>query len=336
MSGVGHDHTGHTHASGGGHGHAASQTRVFWTFWLIAIFMVLEAAGGWWAHSLTLVADAGHMLTDAGALALAWFAARAMQRPSDAKRSYGHDRFSVLAALVNGLALLAIVVWIAFEAIQRMMAPETVKAIPMLAIALAGLAVNSVAFFLLHGGDRDNLNVQAALLHVIGDILASVAAVIAALIILFKPGLTIADPILSIVASVLILRTAFALVRRSWHVLMEATPEDLNVGEIARSLEVLEGVEDIHHVHVWSLMPGKPLITLHAQVAAGHPHDRILAAIKAILADRFHITHSTVQIEGACADNPGDRSPDGAGGLDPDCGHTHKPQLAEPKLAASR
>lgn len=306
---------GHAHGHAGGHDHAAaSQARVLRTFWLIAIFMVFEGVGGWWAGSLTLVADAGHMLTDAGALALAWFAARAMRRPSDAERSYGHDRFSVLAALINGLALMAIVLWIAIEAIHRVLAPETVKAVPMLAIAVAGLAVNTVAFFMLEGGDRDNLNIQAALLHVIGDILASVAAVVAALVILFAPNLTIADPILSVVAGALILRTALKLVRRSWHVLMEATPEDLNVDEIASALEGVDGVADVHHVHVWSLRPGKPLITLHARAVSGYAQDRVLTGIKTALAERFQITHSTVQLEGACADDHAghDHGPEGA------------------------
>ena len=335
-----HDHSGphgHAHDHGAGHDHAdASQTRVFWTFWLIAIVMVLEAVGGWWAGSLTLVADAGHMLTDAGALVLAWFAARAMQRPSDAERSYGHDRFSVLAALVNGLALMAIVLWIAVEAIHRMIMPEEVKALPMLAIALVGLAVNTGAFFMLHGGDRDNLNIQAALLHVIGDMLASLAAVVAAVIILFNPSLNIADPILSIVAGSLILKTSWALVRRSWHVLMEGTPEGLSVGEIAKALEGVDGVDDVHHVHVWSLRPGKPLITLHARAASGHAQDRVLADIKTALAERFQITHSTVQLEGACADDEDHSDHDhdhGPAGHDDHHGHAHSHQA---KRAASR
>jgi cobalt-zinc-cadmium efflux system protein len=320
----------HSHAHGDGHGHdhshaaASSQTRVFWTFWLIAVFMIVEAVGGWWAGSLTLIADAGHMLTDSGALALAWFAARAIRRPSDAERSYGHDRFSVLSALVNGLALIAIVGWIAIEAVQRLMAPEEVKAIPMLAIAVGGLLVNSGAFFLLHGADRDNLNIRGAILHVIGDMLASLAAVAAAVVILLKPSWTIADPILSVVASALILRGAIGLVRRSWHVLMEATPEGVNTAEIAAALEGLDGVTNIHHLHAWSLVPGKPLITLHAQVTPGHTHDAVLGLIKQTLAERFHIDHSTIQIEGACADDQDHRDHHGPG-------HTHRQ-----KLAASR
>ena len=291
---AGHDHT-HEH------GRASSETRVLLTLGLITVFMVVEAAGGLWAGSLTLLADAGHMLTDSAALALAWFAQRAMRRPSDALRSYGHDRFSVLAALINGLGLVAIVIWIAVEAIRRLVSPEPVLGGPMLAIAAAGLLVNSGAFFLLNGADRGNLNVNAALLHVLGDILASLAAVVAALVIL-TTGWTAADPILSAVAGVLILRNAASLIRRSWHVLMEATPEGVDAEEIEAALESLDGVADIHHLHAWSLVPGKPLITLHARVEAGHEPDDVLARIKQALTDRFAIDHSTIQMEKSCPD----------------------------------
>jgi cobalt-zinc-cadmium efflux system protein len=297
-------HADHAHAHGHEHGHGtaqASPARILATFWLITVFMAVEALGGWWAGSLTLMADAGHMLTDCATLALAWFAARAMLRPSDALRSYGHDRFSVLAALINGLALVAVVAWIAIEAVHRLMTPAPVKAIPMLAIACAGLTVNCGAFFALHGADRQNLNVRAALLHVVGDILASLAAVAAALVIIFT-GWTPADPILSVLAGALILRSAVNLVGRSWRVLMESTPEDIDTIEIAGALRALEGVADIHHLHAWSLAPGKPLITLHALLAEGQSSDAVLARLKQALVTRFQIAHSTIQIEGACAD----------------------------------
>jgi cobalt-zinc-cadmium efflux system protein len=297
-----HAHAEHAHPHHD-HGHGGSESRILKTFWLISIFMVVEAAGGWWSGSLTLLADAGHMLTDSAALALAWFAARAMKRPSDAERSYGHDRFSVLAALINGLGLIAIVFWIALEAVHRLIYPENVRAVPMLIIAGIGFAVNCVAFFLLHGSGDDNLNLRGAILHVIGDILASVAAIVAALIIL-GIGWRPIDPILSVVAGGLILKNAVSLVRRSWHVLMESTPEGVDTREIVTVLEGLAGVADIHHIHAWSLTPGKPLITLHAQVAAGYVADTVLARIKQALCDRFHIEHSTIQMETACPDEP--------------------------------
>ena len=340
-----HSHEdGHGHSLGHGHDHghshdlaATSQSRVFLTFWLIAIFMVVEAVGGWWTGSLTLVADAGHMLTDSGALALAWFATRATQRPSDAEKSYGHHRFSVLSALINGLGLIAIVGWIAIEAVQRLISPEEVKAVPMLAIAVIGFLVNAGAFFLLHGADRDNLNIRGALLHVVGDLLASVAAIVAATVIILMPAWTVADPILSVVASGLILRGAISLVRKSWHVLMEATPEGVNTAEIAEVLEALEGVTDIHHLHAWSLVPGTTLITLHAQLATGHTSDEVLARIKQTLAERFHIDHSTIQIEGACADDEDHRDHPGGGPHKHDDGHDHAHGHGHgQKVAASR
>jgi cobalt-zinc-cadmium efflux system protein len=304
-----HDHA-HSH-----HDPAAStQNRVLLTFWLIAVFMIVEAVGGWWAGSLTLIADAGHMLTDSGALALAWFATRQTQRPSDTEKSYGHGRFSVLAALVNGLGLIAIVAWIAIEAVQRLISPTEVKAVPMLAIAVAGFLVNGGAFFLLHGADQNNLNIKGAILHVVGDLMASFAAIVAAVIILIMPGWTIADPILSVVASALILRSAIGLVGKSWHVLMEGTPEGVDVAEITAALEALDGVTDIHHLHAWSLVPGKPLITLHARLVPGYTSDAVLARMKQTLAERFHIDHSTIQIEGACADDEDHRDDPGPGG----------------------
>jgi cobalt-zinc-cadmium efflux system protein len=318
-----HDHAHHSHDQAGhGHDAAASQSRILLTFWLIAVFMVVEAVGGWWAGSLTLIADAGHMLTDSGALALAWFATRQTQRPSDSEKSYGHGRFSVLAALVNGLGLIAIVGWIAVEAVQRLLSPTEVRALPMLAIAVAGFLVNGGAFFLLHGAGRDNLNIRAAILHVIGDLLASFAAIVAAVIILVMPAWTIADPILSVVASGLILRGAIGLVGRSWHVLMEGTPEGVDIAEITAALEALEGVTDIHHLHAWSLVPGKPLITLHARLLPGHTSDAVLARMKQTLAERFHIDHSTIQIEGACADDEDHR--DGPGGAAHSDKHAHE------------
>ena len=317
---AGHDHGPHGHDHGAAQAHS-SERRILLTFSLITLFMLVEAVGGWWSGSLTLLADAGHMLTDSAALALALVAQRAIRKPTDALMSYGRDRFSVLAALVNGLGLIAIVGWIAIEAIRRLLAPEPVLAVPMLAIAIAGLAVNSGAFFLLHGADRDNLNINAAILHVLGDILASLAAVVAALVIL-TTGWTPADPILSAIAGTLILRNAVSLVRRSWHVLMESTPEGVDAEEIEETLEALDGVADIHHLHAWSLVPGKSLITLHARVEVGHEPDDVLARIKQALVARYGIDHSTIQMERSCPD-PVEHHDDGHGHDHDHPGHDH-------------
>jgi cobalt-zinc-cadmium efflux system protein len=207
-----HDHSSPTHA----HGRKTRQ-RLGWAFALTAGFMGVEVVGGWLSGSLALIADAGHMLTDAGALALAWYAARVAARPADARRSYGHDRMPVIAAFVNGLALIAIVGWIAYEAIARLLEPAPITALPMLAVAIAGLLVNAAVFAILHGAEKNDINVRGALLHVMGDLLGSVGAIIAAVVILLT-GWTAADPILSLVIVLLIVRSAWGLVRRSGQV----------------------------------------------------------------------------------------------------------------------
>ena len=187
---------------------------MFWVLLLTGGFMVVEAVGGWLAGSLALIADAGHMLSDTAALALAWTAFRVARRPHDDKRTYGYHRFEIVVAFVNGLALFAISAWIVVEAIGRLRAPVPVLGVPMLAVATAGLAVNLVALFVLRGGDRTNLNVRAALLHVMGDLLGSVGAIAAAIVVL-ATGWTPIDPILSIFLTLLILRAAWDVTRQA-------------------------------------------------------------------------------------------------------------------------
>jgi cobalt-zinc-cadmium efflux system protein len=188
-----------------GHARAGDARRVFWAMWLIGGFMVVEVVGGLLSGSLALLSDAGHMLTDFAALLLAWFAFRLADRRADIRRSYGYQRFQVLAAFSNGLALFAIAGWIVVEAARRLADPVPVLAGPMLAVAALGLAVNVAAFVLLHGGSRDNLNLRGAALHVMGDLLASVAAIAAAVVIL-ATGWTPIDPLLSVLVALLIHR----------------------------------------------------------------------------------------------------------------------------------
>ncbi len=306
-----HEHHDHGHHDHGGHGHshgavtADSERRVFWVMLLTGGFMLVEVVGGLIAGSLALVADAGHMATDMAALALAWGAFRLARRPGDARRSYGWHRFQVLAAFVNGLALFGLTLWIVIEAVLRLIAPVAVEGTPMLAIAIGGLLVNIAAFAVLHRGDRANLNLHGALLHVLGDLLGSVATIAAAVVIL-ATGWTPIDPILSVVVAVLILRSAWALVVRSGHILIEGSPDDID-GEHLRQVirTAVPAVEDIHHVHAWSLTVEHPLVTLHATVAGGADHAATLAAIKRVLAERFGIAHATVQLEqGECPDGP--------------------------------
>jgi cobalt-zinc-cadmium efflux system protein len=302
-----HDHA-HRHHAHHGHAHHApigrdGERRVFWVLLLTAGFMAIEAVGGWLAGSLALIADAGHMLSDAAALALAWVAFRVARRPHDEKRSYGYHRFQILAAFVNGLVLFAIAAWILVEAVGRLRAPVPVLGGPMLAIAVAGLAVNVVAFLVLRAGDRRNLNVSAALLHVLGDLLGSVGAIVAAIVIL-ATGWTPIDPILSVLVSLLILRGAWDVTRRAGHVLMEGAPEGFDDTTLKADLRAaVPGVLDVHHVHAWMLTSERPMVTLHVQLTPAADHAAALAAIKLRLKERFGISHSTVQIESAeCVD----------------------------------
>ena len=301
-----HSHAGHSHPHGGHHHPPASadgERRMFWVLLLTAGFMVVEAAGGWLAGSLALIADAGHMLSDTAALALAWTAFRVGRRGHDAKRSYGYHRFEIIVAFANGLALFAIAVWICVEAIGRLRAPVPVLGTPMLIVASAGLVVNLVALYVLRGGDRANLNVRAALLHVLGDLLGSIGAIAAAIVIL-ATGWTPIDPILSVVLTLLILRGAWDVTRRAGHVLMEGAPEGFDAAAMrADLLAAVPGVTDVHHVHAWMLNPERPVVTLHVRLAPSTDAAAALAAIKARLKERFGIAHSTVQIDpGDCID----------------------------------
>lgn len=293
-----HDHT-HSHAG-------ANERRIFWAAVLTGVFMLVEVAGGLISGSLALLADAGHMLTDFAALALAWVAFRIARRPADWKRTYGFDRFSVLVAFVNGMALFVIAGFIVAEAVERVRAPVEVLGGTMLAVACAGLVVNIAAFVMLHGADRNNLNVRGAALHVLGDLLGSVAAIAAALIIL-GTGWMAADPLLSVAVALLILRSAWIVVKESGHILLEGAPAELDNRVIAEDLTAhVPAVEDVHHIHAWSITQERPMLTLHARVAEGTRPEAVTAAIKARLAERFRVEHATVEIEhGDCAD--GDR-----------------------------
>ncbi|RTR02930.1 cation diffusion facilitator family transporter [Halomonas nitroreducens] len=293
---------------GHGHGHhhhpGDSQRRLAWAILLTGGFMVAEVVGGILSGSLALLADAGHMLTDTAALTLAWFAARISRRPADAQRTFGYHRVQILAAFVNGLTLIAIVVWITVEAIRRLVSPLAVAGGTMLVIAGLGLVVNLVVFLILHLGDRDNLNVRGAALHVLGDLLGSVAAIVAALVILATGWVPI-DPLLSLLVAALILRSAWRLTRESGHILLEGTPDEVDVGRIAREIpERLAEVRDVHHVHAWSLTPGRHLLSLHAALEEDADREQTLVAIKAVLLERFDIEHATIQLESGdrCAD----------------------------------
>jgi len=287
---------GHTH-------HQESETRLLLALLLISGFMLVELIGGIFSGSLALLADAGHMLTDAASLALAWGASHISKRPADALRTYGYQRLQILAALINGLAFIALVAWIVYEAIRRIAEPLPVMGEMMLVVAILGLVVNIVAFFILHGGHEHDLNLRGAMIHVLGDLLGSVAAIVAAVVILWSGWMPI-DPLLSIVVGLLILRSAWYVVRHSAHILLEGTPEDVDVELLRRTItESIAEVADVHHVHVWSLTPERPLLSMHVSVTDGHCGADVLAAVKEVLVEQFGIEHSTVQIESeGCVD----------------------------------
>jgi cobalt-zinc-cadmium efflux system protein len=287
------------HGHGHQHGSGDSERRVLLALLLTGGFMVVEVIGGLAAGSLALIADAGHMLTDTLSLALAFIAFRIGRWPQDGRRTYGYHRFQVLAAFVNGLSLIAIVLWIAIEAVRRLLAPVEVLGGLMLTVAVLGLFVNLAAFWILHGGDRANLNIRGAALHVMGDLLGSLAAIVAALVIWWTGWLPI-DPLLSLLVALLILRSAWLLVRRSAHILLEGTPDWLDVEDLSRSLTAaVPTVEDVHHVHAWMLTSERPLLTMHARVQSGADHDQVLRAIQQVLARDHGIDHATIQIEPA-------------------------------------
>lgn len=293
----------HAHNHGMSGSRAGNRRRIAGALALTFVFMLVEVAGGLWSGSLALLADAGHMLADVGALALAWVGFRLADRPSDTKRSYGYERFEVLAAFVNGLTLVVVALWIVVEGVGRLREPVAILPGPMLGVAIGGLVVNMASFVILHGGDRGNLNLRAALFHVAGDILGSIAAIAAAIVIMVT-GWTAIDPILSFAVAVLVLSGAVDLVRRSAHILLEGTPSALTAGDIRGHLMTeLPELEDVHHIHIWSLTEERPLVTLHAVIGEGSDPNRTVERVKAALEEKFSIGHATVQVEiGACAD----------------------------------
>lgn len=293
----------HSHAHGHSHESGDNSRRIAIAFFLIFVFTFVEVAGGILSGSLALLADAGHMVSDAAALGMSWMAIYIGRRPADKARSYGYQRLEVLAAFVNGCTLFAITGWILFEAVNRFMAPVPVLGGPMLAVAAAGLVANLLAFYALHGGNRENLNVRSAWLHVLGDILGSAVAIVAAIVIMFT-GWAPIDPILSVLVAVLILRSAYEIVRSSAHILLEGTPPGIDPEEVRKTLQaVLPADADVHHVHVWAITGERVIATLHVcGLQPAHSEENI-TAMRRQLKEAFGIGHATIQIEpGQCMD----------------------------------
>lgn len=300
MTDCGHDHSIGGHSIGGHTQHRADGGRLIAAFCVISIFMVVEVVGGIISGSLALLADAAHMMTDAFALALAASAHWMSVRPANNKLHFGYRRLQVLAAFVNGIALIALMSWIIYEAIRRSITPIEVSWAPMLVIAAFGLAANGIAFRLLHQAGEHNINIKGAMLHVASDLLGSIAAVVAAIVI-WQTGWTRIDPILSIFVAVLIARSALKLLRETTHILLEGAPQHIDPEALASKLAAAApGVEDIHSVKIWQLTPDQLRLTLHAKLRDGAAADEALRALKTRLEDDYGIHDSTIQIEAGC------------------------------------
>lgn len=282
----------HTHSESN-----SNRSRLLAAFLVTAVFMVAEVIGGLLSGSLALLADAGHMLTDTAALLMALLAVQFARRKPNSRHTFGLLRLTTLAAFVNAIALVAITALIVWEAVQRFLHPAPVMGSFMLGIAVAGLLANLLSFWLLHQGNEEkNLNVRAAALHVMGDLLGSVGAIVAALIIIFT-GWTPIDPLLSVLVSMLVLRSAWTLLKESLHELLEGAPASLDVEKVQRALtRGIAEVRNVHHLHVWQVGE-KPVMTLHVQVVPPHDHDALLRRIHGFLHENYQIEHATVQME---------------------------------------
>lgn len=295
------DHASHDHGAGHDHDHTPEVTdrnarAVGLAGLLIASFMFAELIGGWLAGSLALMADAVHMVTDAASLGLAWWAFQQAKKPADARLTYGRDRLPVLIAFANAIFLLVVTAWICVEAVGRFMEPETVLAGPMLIIAVLGLLVNIGAFFILQRGGDGSLNIRSAILHVLGDLLGSVGA-IAAAIIIYLTGWYPIDPILSVFVALLIVRSAIAVLRQSAHILLEGAPADIDRDRLRSDLLAeVPGLTDVYHIHLWSLAEGKINATMHAVLASEGETGQVLDQMREQLKTRHGIEHVTIEV----------------------------------------
>ena len=259
-------------------------------------FLLVEIAGAFWTGSLALAADAGHMLTDVGGLALALFAVWIATRPPTPEKTYGYYRVEILAATVNALVLLGVAGVILVEAYQRIRAPRAVQGGPMLAIAVAGLAANLAAVWMLRRDAGESLNVRAAYLEVLGDAISSLGVIVAAVVVLAS-GVTIVDPLVSALIALFIVPRTWRLLKQAVNVLLEGTPSHLDLGEIERAMTEVPGARRVHDLHVWTLTSGREAMSAHVVVDDVRESERLLGALHAVLHARFGIDHTTIQLD---------------------------------------
>ncbi|MED1788969.1 cation diffusion facilitator family transporter [Brevibacillus laterosporus] len=290
----------HDHSHGGGHHHhgrGANKQALLISLFIITAFLIVEVIGGFLTNSLALLSDAGHMLSDSSALFLSLIAMFFAARKPSAKKTYGFYRFEILAALINGVMLVVISLVIIWEAYQRFFAPPEVASLSMMGIAFVGLLANIAAAFVLMRGDyKNNLNIRSAFLHVLGDLLGSVGAILAGFL-MWKFDWYIADPIISVVVAVLIMLSAWRVTRDSVDVLMESTPASIDAEQVSRALSKIQGVTSVHDLHIWTVTSGFDSLSCHLHVQDGLASYPILQEALLTLEHQFGITHSTIQIE---------------------------------------
>jgi cobalt-zinc-cadmium efflux system protein len=270
---------------------------LLWALLLTLVLALIETGGGWYAGSLALLGDAGHMFSDATALGLAAFAAWVARQPPSLRHSYGLVRAEAVAALFNGFFMVAVVIGITLQAVQRLQEPRPIDSMTVMTIATAGLIVNLVVFRMLHGGEK-TLNVRAALLHVLGDLLGSVAALLSGVVIYFT-GWTAIDPLLSFFICALILISSLRLLREVLHVIMEGVPRYLDLREVGSTLAGVNGVAQVHDLHIWTLASGRVALSAHIVIHDMRQWDTLLDSLRHLLHERYDIEHVTLQPEPA-------------------------------------
>ena len=263
---------------------------------LNVVYMFAEAIGGWWANSLALLSDAGHMFADVAALALSLLAARFAVRPATPNKTYGYFRMEILAALANGVTLIGVSLLICYEAYHRLHQSEAIQAKIMIPISIGGLVVNLISAKVLHGAHEHDLNLRGAFLHVIGDLLGSLAAIVAGLLVLWQ-GWLWADPVFSVLICVLIVFSSWRLVSEAVNVLLEGTPSHINTAAVEAAMRTVEGVRDIHDLHIWTITSNRHSITAHVIINEGSNSYQILRELRELLSEKFKLSHSTLQME---------------------------------------
>ncbi len=291
--GAGHDHS-HSHGARS----PESLLRLKLALGLTALYMLAEAVGGWLTNSLALLADAGHMLTDVAALSLTLFAIRFAARPATPKKTYGYYRLEILAAFVNGIALVLLSLWIIYEAIERWQNPPEVKGFSLTLVAVGGLVINIIAAYLLHGDHKHNLNIRGAFLHVIGDMLGSIGAITAGILIVMFEWMW-ADAFCSILISLIIIFSAWRLISESVNVLLEGTPSHIDIATVERLIFSTEGVTGVHDLHIWTISSGIDALSVHISHSSNVAHSELLAVVREKLHAEFGIDHMTIQMETA-------------------------------------